>query len=277
MIDNVYAGIVLYNPDLDRLYENIHHIKKQVREIVLVDNSTSSLDKSFLEEMGAIYISNAENKGIAFALNQICEWGMTRGYEYALLLDQDSIASDDLVEKELKHTGEEVSVVSPRIVYRNNEQFGEKREQGYEKVEWTITSGSMICLRIWKKLKGFDETLFIDGVDYDYGIRSNAAGYSVIRTFDTYLLQELGNLKCRRMFGRVIYVTNHSATRKYYMARNQIYLKYKLKQGNPWKTIMQYLIKVILYEDEKSNKIRHIFKGVRDGIRMKSKIQAGSD
>lgn len=40
-IKNVCAGIVLYNPDSERLAENIKAARPQVEQIILVDNGTS--------------------------------------------------------------------------------------------------------------------------------------------------------------------------------------------------------------------------------------------
>ena len=271
----VCAGIVTYNPDIEWLRENIDSIINQTKQIVIYDNGSANLkliEQLVLKYDDSILLKGNENKGIAYALNRLCEWAIKNGYDWILTLDQDSISPRSLIENLTRYVDEHVAIVSPNIVYKNNESFATKKETRCEEVEWTITSASLTNLKVWKELDGFDEWLFIDGVDYDYGIRANAEGYKVIRCFDAELLHELGNLKCVNVLGKVLYVTNHSAFRKYYMTRNTIYLRDKLKQGQPARTIAKYVIKVIAFEDNKMEKMASIVHGVSDGLK---KIRGG--
>lgn len=66
---------------------------------------------------------------------------------------------------------------------------------------------------------------------------------------------------------KVLYITNHSAFRKYYMTRNTIYLKHKLREGKPIRTIAKYIIKVIFFEDDKMEKMASIIHGISDGFK----------
>lgn len=266
----VCAGIVTYNPDIELLRENIDSIINQTKQIVIYDNGSANL--KLIEQLVLNYddgtlLKGKENKGIAYALNRLCEWSIENGYDWILTLDQDSISPRNLIETLTRYADKDVAVVSPNIVYKNNESFAIKKEIRYEEVEWTITSASLTNLKVWKELDGFDEWLFIDGVDYDFGVRANAEGYKVIRCFDAELLHELGNLKCKKIFGKTIYVTNHFAWRKYYMARNNVYLNHKLHKGNPGKTISKYIIKTFVFEDNKMEKVASIIRGVSDGLK----------
>ena len=47
------AGIVLYNPDIKRLEENISAIAPQVNELILIDNSSKNIDE--IAELTAKY------------------------------------------------------------------------------------------------------------------------------------------------------------------------------------------------------------------------------
>lgn len=272
---NICAGIVTYNPELIRLKENIESIQKQVSKIIIVDNGSKNyneLEKCiFTCKTNYEIIKNKENFGIAKALNQLCEKAIEDNYKWIITLDQDSIAPNNLVEKLEKNISDEVAIISPNIVYRNNEKFS-IRKNGIEYVEWVITSASLTNLKLWKKIK-FDEKLFIDGVDRDYCIRANQLGYKIIKDYDVELVHELGNLKCRKILGRTIYVTNHSAIRKYYMVRNVIYLDKKLNENRRFSHIGKNIIKTIAFEKDKIQKIKSIFKGIKDGIYMKRGIK----
>ena len=91
----VLAGIVLYNPDEDRLVENIQAVVGQVDETILIDNNSSNIEKIKKRVNELNYniniIENSKNNGIAFALNQILEYAIDNNYEWFLTLDQDSV------------------------------------------------------------------------------------------------------------------------------------------------------------------------------------------
>ena len=70
------AGIVLYNPDINRLEENISAIAPQVSELILIDNGSKNIDE--IAELTAkydniTYVRNDDNYGIAKALDQIID------------------------------------------------------------------------------------------------------------------------------------------------------------------------------------------------------------
>ena len=72
----ISAGIVLFEPDILRLKQNVEAIKTDVEHIFLVDNGSKNINevKSIFENDSKIsFILNEENLGIAKALNQLCE------------------------------------------------------------------------------------------------------------------------------------------------------------------------------------------------------------
>ena len=79
------AGIVLFNPDIKRLEENISAISPQVGSLILVDNGSKNIDdiKKLIEGYGNItYIRNDDNYGIAKALDQIINKADELGAEW---------------------------------------------------------------------------------------------------------------------------------------------------------------------------------------------------
>lgn len=270
MTSKICAGIVTYNPVWTRLEENISHIIEQVDRVYICDNGSNNIDE--INEKLATFNNRVvlnklfENKGIAFALNQLCNSALVDGFEWILTLDQDSVSPESMIEGLTQYTNKgDIAIVAPDIIYRNNEDFVYNRINESDEVEWVITSASLTSLSIWKTLGGFDEQLFIDKVDYEYCYRARNAGYKIIRVNKVKLLHELGDLHCRKVFGRIINVTNHSAFRCYYMARNEYIVKKKLGVGQPDKENFKLLIKVIMFEKEKRKKCNAIFKGIREG------------
>lgn len=271
----ICAGIVTYNPNIELLGENINSIIDQVEVIYLVDNGSNNINeiKRRFNKSTIFIIENDSNLGIAAALNQLCGKGIDEGYDWILTLDQDSVSPNDLVKSLISYEDDKVAIIAPNIVYKNNENYSDNVSSGTKEVEWVITSASLTNLKIWKVLGGFDEKLFIDGVDRDYGMRAARAGYKVLKCFDVKLLHELGNLNCKRRFGRTIYVTNHSPFRKYYMARNAIYLDKKHGTSIAIKYNVKNIIETMLYEDNKTEKLCSIFKGIKDGVELAKGIR----
>ena len=64
------TGIILYNPDVPRLQDNISSIKPQVDKVVLIENGSTYIGylKEFEDEKIEVIV-NDENMGIAYALN----------------------------------------------------------------------------------------------------------------------------------------------------------------------------------------------------------------
>ena len=269
--NNIVAGIVLYNPELVRLRDNIEHIITQVDKVILFDNGSQNTCEIeiTIQKFGdsIVLLKNDMNMGVAYALNRLCEWSVGNGYQYILTLDQDSVCPPGVVNVLKKNMGLNVAVSAPNIIYRNNETYA-IHKSGAEEAEWVITSASLTSLEAWGKVGGFDEVLFIDGVDRDFCMRVRKYGYHIIKNYEVELMHELGNLKCRKVLGRTIYVTNHSALRKYYMVRNVIYLDKKHGEKRCLSCVTKNLLKTIFFEDMKMVKLKAIYDGVKDGIKM---------
>lgn len=98
----LYAGIVSYNPDIERLRENICAINNQVSEVIVFDNGSDNfeaVEEIILEFKNVRLIKSDKNIGIAAALNRMMQWGFDLSYKWMLSLDQDSVCSDDYVKK----------------------------------------------------------------------------------------------------------------------------------------------------------------------------------
>ena len=265
----ICAGIVTYNPEIERLRENYYQIKKQVEIVAFCDNGSKNLNEVIdLVDKDDVVINLQENKGIATALDKLCEYAYENGYAWIMTLDQDSVCPDGFVEQLSKHCNEGIANVGPRIIYEGNEQYSAKYEKKIEDVDWVITSGSLTNTEVWKKIGGFDEVLFIDKVDTDYGVRANAAGYKVRRDNTVLLNHELGNMRCVVLFGRTIYVTNHNPMRIYYQCRNTIYLGKKIGLEKPVVETGKIITKIMMYESRKLEKLKYAFTGILDGLRL---------
>jgi len=271
---DIPAGIVTFNPDIERLRENIKSIYDKSAIIFIADNGSENKD-AVLELISdyerIVFLGNEKNIGIAAALNQLCKAASDNNYKCLLTLDQDSVCPENLFPEFGIYTeGERIGIICPSIKDRNHSLDKVHNMTKTEEIGRCITSGSLVMLDAWNAVNGFDESMFIDGVDFDFCDRIRAKGYIILRVNTVVLLHEIGNIKIRRFLFFKVRVKNHSAFRKYYIARNTVYLARKKKKKKfifkaHLQIIKQYFM-VLLYEKEdKKKKMHEIIRGFKDG------------
>lgn len=263
-MNDVVAGIVLYNPDIERLQENLSHIVGQVAKVVCVDNGSKNIDavncllKNY-ENVEIVYFS--QNKGIACALNEIVRYAEKSSFSWVLTLDQDSVCDDSIVQhyrkyiekNETKRIGCITCFIKDRNFSDNSNKY---REQD---ILYCITSGSLMNVAAMRDVGYFDEKMFIDKVDVDICINLRNHGYRIVQIGYVGLLHEIGHAKQINLGFRKWELYNHSSFRRYYMCRNASYLLLKYRSYYVLsfflKEIFQTIL-VFLFEKEKLLKLK---------------------
>lgn len=271
----VLAGIVTFNPDIDRLKNNITAILPQVDQLVIVDNGSKNID--IIEELteSLTLIKLYKNKGIAAALNVIGQYAIDHEYEWFLTLDQDTVVRDNLIETYLHYTHlPQIGLLSIGYKDLNKEENSFKDNNNVvEKIDLAITSGTLMNTKSFKQTKGFDDKMFIDLVDFDICIQLKRLGYYIYQLNLVGFFHEIGEGKERLFRGRTVFVYNHSAFRKYYIARNSIYLIKKYGWNKDTRKMFIFardeLGKVVFFEEHKWQKIYAMMKGFIVGLFMK--------
>ena len=269
---SIVAGIVLYNPEINRLLSNINTILFQVSRLFIVDNGSNNISEirqilDSIEDDGRIQlIENNCNKGIAAALNQICSKGKLQSAQWALTLDQDSVCPSNIIEEYCKYIDcEELGMVCPAILDENLHSAAVNDSRYY--VDSCITSGSMIRLSAWESVGGFWNDLFIDMVDFDMCWSLKHAGYKILQIGSVGLSHEIGKGKMVKFKGNLVPDYSHNPVRDYYIVRNCILVgrKHKRKyQCSRW--ILRRFYLVNRYETERWKKNRMMCLGLVDGI-----------
>lgn len=279
MVYIISAGIVLYNPDIERLKKNIVSIYPQIKKLYLVDNNSENYDeiKKVVDGYSEIVlIKNNENYGVAKALNQIMEAASLSGCQWNVLLDQDSIVPENYIEifKEAKNNlkGKNIAILCPLIDDLNSKVNDLNMVSEYQYIDFCITSGSINNVDIWKEMGGFDEKLFIDGVDLDYCLRLIKNNYEIVRVNTVSIKHEIGKIKSIKFLGKNFESFNHSPFRKYYIARNIFYLDIKHKGKISPSTLARFIKQICLVlfiDDNKWKKIKALLKGMYASRKLK--------
>jgi rhamnosyltransferase len=137
-----------------------------------------------------------------------------------------------------------------------------------------ITSGSLLSLSTLDRIGGFRDDFFIDYVDSEFCFRARALGYRVAMTRKPLMSHAIGASTHHALLGVRKWTSNHSADRRYYMARNDT-IMLKEYGGFPWGTWalkslgrrVRTCKRIVLYEDAKLAKVAAVAHGWWHGVR----------
>jgi rhamnosyltransferase len=261
-------------------------ISQQVGAVVIVDNGSTDAELTMLREIAMdpalVLVLNSENLGLASALNIGIQRATSLGCPWALLLDQDSRVESDMVKTlsavhESFPDKEHLAIIGSGFRERHRlspkaakfESCGEE----WDEVEAVITSGSLLSLEAYSHIGPFREDFFIDYVDTEYCARARANGYRALKTRRPLMSHSIGRPTQHRMLWMKKWTSNHSADRRYYIARNHTVMvresgKYIL---GSWALIsllscLKACKRITLYEQSKGSKVAAVFRGWWDGI-----------
>ncbi len=264
------AGVVVwYNPTLEDI-ENIKSYIKEVDKLYIIDNTEGDSNIDKIKDPKIEYIFKNENMGIASALNMACNMAIDSGYKYILTMDQDSRFKKDDLKKLIDIASandlSNVGIVSPWHKTKL------KVEKPSEKISYPLdvmTSGNIVNLEIYKKIGGFKDFLFIDGVDIEYCLNLKKNNYKVMQINDIELEHDLGDIFYRKFLWKEFMCDNHNYIRVYYMCRNYRYIRDTYKSIAPefcniLVKIKGLIFKIIFFENDKIKKLKSIHLGIKD-------------
>lgn len=273
---NILGIIVAYNPEIELLIKNTRAAIAQVDEILIVNNSNYDINLDSYNIGNVNIINNNSNLGISKALNIGIDYAKEHNYDYVLLLDQDSTLTDNFIENMLDgFKQEDVCMICPNVVYIDGKNNKINENMKFEKIELGITSGSLLNMNILNQIKFdndiiFNEDFFIDYVDFDFSLTIRNKGYLILRCNESKLYHKLGNVKTYRFVNLEVHPTNHNYIRRYYITRNRMYMWKKYIISNS-KFVIKDIIRsiyeiilIILFEDNKSKKLKSVIIGIRD-------------
>lgn len=291
----ITAVIVSYNPDPDRFRALITSVVPQADHVVVVDNGSSPEMLEFLRDLAQQedfkLIEFEKNRGIAVAHNAGIRYALDQGHDYVLLLDHDSLLMPDCVSRllhahqTLSDSGVPVAAVGPRYLDETSGvqapflrfgrwDFMKIYCNGDEVVEASvlISSGSLISSKALNAIGPMDESLFIDGVDWEWCFRASAAGYRLFGIAAATMSHTLGDSGIRIMRWKV---PLHSPLRHYYAYRNAVLLCKRKVVPFSWKfhfsvrLVVRFAIYVVL-APHRIERCRYIFRGLHDGMLNRS-------
>lgn len=286
------AVVVTFHPNSD-VAENLRAIVRECGRALVVDNGSTRVALAALEEIpGVTLIRQEKNIGLAAALNVGAARAAELGCTWVVTFDQDSRPDPGTVAAmwETHIAVPEAALIGPRIHEENSNVakycwicrqakwpfvFRRERCSGVDlpDVMMTITSGSMMEIETWSRLRGFDEALFIDYIDTDYCLRVIRSGRRVAVSSRAMLQHRMGARQRRVIMGLAFRPTHHAAFRHYYIARNRVRLWRRHAAALPHWAMFDLCFagyngfRVLAFESERGKKLKAMALGTWDGIR----------
>lgn len=290
----VCAVIVTYGPDPALLRRVVDSVLQQVGHLVVFDNGSSSVDVAVLlgNREGVSIVASACNVGLGSALNRAYERAQVLGFDYVLLMDQDSLLAPGMVDLlgtalvELS-SDERVAAIGPQFrdsrsgmlapFVRFGFPFNHKLRGGPGQrifCDFLITSGSLIPMTALRDIGAMDEVLFIDNLDMDWCFRAKRSGHALYGICDAQMTHSIGEelLPSRTKPDGVIV---HKPFRLYFIMRNRVLLYGRAYTPRVWiaQDVPRLLLKLIgnsVFLAPRWVRLRFMLKGLWDGIRGKA-------
>lgn len=288
--------IVTYNPQIEVLERLIDSTTRSVKTIILSDNGSKNLSE--IRALAASFsnvtiIELNDNMGIGYAQNRGIEAVFADpSIQGVLLFDHDSQPSPDMVTvlgnayEEMTAKGMVVGALGP--VYmdpRTENNYPISVFSGFTLIKkypipgdntpisasFLIASGSLIPRTTYEKVGGMREDFFIDYIDIEWSFRATYHGLPSYVIPNARMLHIVGDDRMK-MLGREISI--HSPLRRYYLARNSVfmvkigYIDWRYKVREVFFSISRVIV-FLFFVDKRMTYLRYILKGWGDGFKGK--------
>lgn len=288
MYDDIGAVIITYNPQISKIKANIAAIEHQVRYVIIVDNGSRNVYKiRALTDSKVYLIELSKNYGIGYAQNIGISNLKRKNIKWAITLDQDSVAPEDMVKKYVscdKFTLPDTGILAAQYydinwsdVQRKSILLNSLKVSLEDRV---ISSGNLVRISAWEEVYGFDEWMFIDLVDFDFDAKLKLKGYKIWQVNNILMKHEVGKVVHHKFLEKLLLFrknsvfSDHSAFREFYINRNTIVYAKRYPNSGSFKhqIIISFLqsIRVFpLYEGSKIKKLIASWKGIIAGIKYR--------
>ena len=274
---------------------HLEALKRQTRkidEIVVVNNastdSTLTLLAARYPEITVLNLSqnSGVGGGLAAGLNYAA---ITKKYDWVWLFDQDSVPSEDGLERLLvglqlmDETESSTAILAPTNIHPGTNMTcpglfwrggrfrpSSESNERITFVDSVISSGSLIRREAVEAVGLPRSDFFMDFVDHEHCLRLRRHGFRIAVVRDSLLHHVNGDPSKFEILGRTKYWTDHVPWREYYMTRNEIFTMWQYYPKWWSKALALYrlsrkAVDVLLFGERKVACIRMMYHGFLDG------------
>ncbi len=258
---------VLYEPK-DEYFRNIKKFYRDLNCLIIIDNSENNhktkIIEEFGEDKGVEYYYLGENVGLCKAINMGIKVLSERGYNWCFYVDQDSVYINDLIQiykDNVLFKSNNVGVIGPQ---HKIDRKHLKMKKGVKSKEWLMTSGCLFNIDTFTKIGGFDERIFLDGLDVEYCLRCRKNGHKVVQCLDAIIEHHPAVTKTKKIGFFTIKYGWDKPIRYYYKIRADVFMKKHYKTNYCKVDMIIKLAKIILFFDDKKIYFKAYQKGIHD-------------
>ena len=264
-------------------------------KIILIDNESQNVFSDKINKSDRFHIiKNKNNEGFSKANNQGIKYSLKNGFEYVLLLNNDTLIKNDLIYLLInKSKSLNQKIIQPLILnydgtkiwnaggiinyflgtfqtHKKGKSFKNfKRNEHF--TDWFTGCCVLIKVEIFNHVGYFDERFFAYYEDVDYSIRLKKMGYSIALMTNSYLqhYESASSKSMNKIEG------NLSPYVHYLNIRNHILLLKKHSKSFNLIGVLSYqIIKILSYllyflTRFRFNKFKMVSKGLVDAINFK--------
>lgn len=285
---NTGAVVTAYRPPVE-LPARVGKMLDHFAAVTVVDDGSGagSVVLDACRELGAQVVRLDTNSGIGFALNAGISALRAQhpALDFIVSFDQDSEPPAGILDHfeqarlAAELDGLTVGSVSPGSV-SGSRVISSGGGGAYAEVREPIQSGLLVPVDVLDDVGGFDEGLFIDGVDTDFYWRLQDAGLTAVSARDVALEHALGQRQQARLFGVPVRLPSgplmlmqSAPFRYYYIGRNRVHLLRRNLRSHPkWMLRglgldLRHIGLVVLLGSSRRQRLRYFVRGVIDGLR----------
>ena len=182
MIRSIALGFVIYNPE-DSFLSRVRMAVESGFDVYVFDNSPErrSLEGMADGEGRIKYLTCGKNHGLGLGVSAVCAQAYYENHSALVFFDQDSIFNEktlNFIEKfYVEHP--ELGGTHSAVVFNASRGSQEQEKDCFKDVPLAINSGSLFYLNNLKTLNWHNESYFVDGVDYEFCLRSKMNGFKI--------------------------------------------------------------------------------------------------
>lgn len=287
----IFALIVVFLPDRDKLGALIDSLNGQVQKVILLNNGVPE-GFDLHQYQGVEILDMGGNIGIGGALNKGFAFLKSLSPEFVVTFDQDSLAAEGQIEMLVKawdaapEGGKRKGAIGPAFYdlrkgvrfeypfFRSNGLLIKRiydEGQGVVEVDTLITSGMIVPYYMYEEAHLFDEQLFIEFVDTEWCFRTLKQGFQHYGCFSKKMKHELSDDAPKKFFG--IFILKYSPFRRYYYFRNIVSMI--ISKTTPFAYRVRFfaggvvkLISIFFIDEKPLKSAKNAFNGILNGLGM---------
>lgn len=285
---SIAAVVVSYNPSRKSFSHLIESLNKQVCETFLVDNSENEIQTLNYQNLSTTKLK--ENLGLSRAQNIGISQALDAGYEFILLMDQDSLPEKNMVSElhkaflQLTNSGKQVAAVGPQFIDNQTKKLSRfptlkvfpkflncRSHNDLVPSQFLISSGSLIHSKALQDIGLMHNDLFIDHIDTEWAFKAQSKGWKLYGCCKAKMAHSIGEYRKRIWLGKWRDLPIHKPQRYYYVFRNSIWLSKMKHVSTTWSCVnmlrnLALVAIVFLIHENRFSVINQSWQGIKDGL-----------